>query len=66
MRKYDLSKYIIGASKVIKKVYKYIDKAIASSINVSLTGETGTGKEVVVAKAIHFNSKRARRTLRSG
>jgi len=57
--KYDLSKYIIGSSKVIKKVYKYIDKAIASSINVSLTGETGTGKEVV-AKAIHFNSKRAK------
>jgi two-component system response regulator AtoC len=55
--KYDLSKSIIGNSKVIQSVYKYIDKAISSSINVSITGETGTGKEVV-AKAIHYNSKR--------
>jgi two-component system response regulator AtoC len=55
--KYDLSKSIIGNSKIIQSVYKYIDKAISSSINVSITGETGTGKEVV-AKAIHYNSKR--------
>lgn len=57
--KYDLSKSIIGDSKVIKSVFKYIDKAINSSINISITGETGTGKEVV-AKAIHFNSTRAK------
>jgi len=57
--KYDLGKSIIGNSKGLKNVFKYIDKAINSSINVSITGETGTGKEVV-AKAIHFNSKRAK------
>lgn len=57
--KYDLSKYIVGNSKEIKEVFKYINKAINSSINVSISGATGTGKEVV-AKAIHFNSRRSK------
>jgi two-component system response regulator AtoC len=34
-----------------------IEKAITNNITVSITGETGTGKEVV-AKAIHYNSDR--------
>jgi len=55
--KYDLSKTIIGKSKAINGIYKFIDKAISSAINVSITGETGTGKEVV-AKSIHYNSQR--------
>ncbi|MEO1586518.1 MAG: sigma-54 dependent transcriptional regulator, partial [Bacteroidota bacterium] len=33
------------------------EKAIKTNITVTVTGETGTGKELV-AKAIHFNSKR--------
>lgn len=37
-----------------------IEKAIKSTINISLTGETGTGKEVV-AKAIHYNSDRKKK-----
>jgi DNA-binding NtrC family response regulator len=48
---------IIGQSDAIKNIFKLIEKAIRSTINVSLTGETGTGKEVV-AKAIHYNSDR--------
>jgi DNA-binding NtrC family response regulator len=38
-------------------VYEMIEKARNTNINVSVYGETGTGKEVV-AKAIHYNSKR--------
>ncbi len=53
--KYDFSN-IIGSSAGIKKVYKLIEKATRTNITVSITGETGTGKELV-AKAIHYNSK---------
>jgi DNA-binding NtrC family response regulator len=55
--KYDFEDSIIGQSPAIKKTFKLVQKAIKTNINVSLTGETGTGKEVY-AKAIHFNSKR--------
>lgn len=48
---------IIGRSKPMQKVFALIKKALASNINVSIFGETGTGKEVV-AKAIHFNGNR--------
>ena len=56
-KKYDFSKTIKGNSDVIKKVFGLIEKAIANNITVSITGETGTGKEVI-AKAIHYNSSR--------
>lgn len=56
-QKYDFSKTIIGNSPPMKRVYNLIQKAISSNITVSITGETGTGKEVV-AKAIHYNSIR--------
>lgn len=55
--KYDFEDNIIGQSPAIKNTFKLVQKAIKTNINVSLTGETGTGKEVY-AKAIHFNSKR--------
>lgn len=54
-RKYDYSKFIIGNSDPMKKVFALIEKACKTNITVSITGETGTGKEVV-AKAIHYNS----------
>jgi DNA-binding NtrC family response regulator len=41
----------------MQKVFSKIEKTISSDINVIVTGETGTGKDLV-AKAIHFNSKR--------
>lgn len=59
-RKYDFEKTIIGNSKVIKDLYSLIEKAVKTNINVSITGETGTGKEVV-AKAIHYNSIRRKK-----
>ncbi len=58
-KKYEFSKIIIGNSPAIKKVFGLIEKAINSNILVSLTGETGTGKELV-AKAIHYNSPRSK------
>ncbi len=54
-KKYDYSHSIIGESDAVKAVYDLISKAITTNINVSITGETGTGKELV-AKAIHYNS----------
>ena len=56
-RKYDFSQMILGKSDAIKKIYLLIEKACKTNITVSVTGETGTGKEVV-AKAIHYNSER--------
>ena len=56
-KKYDFSKTIIGNSEIIKKTFSLIEKAANSKITVSITGETGTGKELV-AKAIHYHSER--------
>lgn len=60
--KYDFEKSIIGASVAIKKVFELIEKAVTTQITVSITGETGTGKELI-AKAIHYNSKRKNKAL---
>lgn len=56
--KYDYSHSIIGKSPSLQAVFKLIDKAAGSLINVSITGETGTGKELV-ARAVHYNSSRS-------
>ena len=55
--KYTFEKTIIGNSPPIRQVFDLIAKATETNINVIITGETGTGKEVV-AKAIHYNSPR--------
>ncbi len=56
-QKYVFRQSILGESDAIKVVYELIDKALATNITVIISGETGTGKELV-AKAIHYNSKR--------
>lgn len=48
---------LLGESPKIRKVKKLMEKAVSTNISVSITGETGTGKEVV-AKAIHYGSSR--------
>jgi DNA-binding NtrC family response regulator len=55
--KYSPERAILGESPQIQQLYTLIDKAARTSITVSLSGETGTGKELV-AKAIHFRSER--------
>jgi two-component system response regulator AtoC len=59
-QKFSFEKSIIGQSTAIKKTFSLIEKATNTNINVSITGETGTGKELV-AKAIHFNSDRKKK-----
>jgi DNA-binding NtrC family response regulator len=56
-KKYSFHQTLIGESPAMKKVYELIDKALETNISVIISGETGTGKELV-AKAIHYNSKR--------
>jgi two-component system response regulator AtoC len=59
-QKFDFEKSIIGQSSAMKKTFSLIEKATKTNINVSITGETGTGKELV-AKAIHYNSNRKKK-----
>lgn len=60
--KYDFSKIIKGTSREIESIFALLEKAVKTSITVSITGETGTGKELV-AKAIHFNSRHRKKNF---
>jgi DNA-binding NtrC family response regulator len=51
---------IIGQSPPMKEIFKLIPDIAASDSSILLTGETGTGKELV-AKAIHAKSNRSHR-----
>lgn len=51
-------KNIIGNSPAMQRIFDLLKKGARSNITVSVTGETGTGKELV-AKAIHYNSARS-------
>lgn len=49
--------FIIGNSQKMQSVVKQADRAAATSVSVLITGETGTGKEVM-ARYIHQNGPR--------
>jgi two-component system response regulator AtoC len=59
-KKYSYENTIVGKSPATQKIYDLIDTATRTNISVAITGETGTGKELV-AKAIHYNSNRSGR-----
>ena len=48
---------IVGASKAMKDICRFIQRVAASDISVLICGESGTGKEVV-AHAVHQESQR--------
>ena len=51
---------IVGKSRTIRQIFQKINQLqIAGTTSVLITGESGTGKELV-ARAIHFESPRAR------
>jgi len=56
-KKYDFSR-LIGTSKKLKQVFSIMSSVVESDIEILITGESGTGKDLV-AKTIHFNSPRA-------
>ncbi len=51
---------IIGHSPAMQRVFRFLSSAAASPVTVLVTGETGTGKELI-ARAIHYNSPRRER-----
>lgn len=51
------SKSIIAKSPDMKAVLDQLERIADTSVNVLITGETGTGKELI-AKALHYNSSR--------
>jgi formate hydrogenlyase transcriptional activator len=53
---------MIGASPGLREVLERVGRVAATDSTVLITGETGTGKELV-ARAIHAGSPRARRAL---
>lgn len=57
-KEYNFRSLIKGNSKAMENVFSLMGKAIQTNINISVIGETGTGKELV-AKGIHYNSKRS-------
>ncbi len=59
-QKYDFNKAIKGSSPALLRIFALLEKASRTNINVSVTGETGTGKEVI-SKAIHYNSERKKK-----
>jgi two-component system response regulator AtoC len=58
LRKQVARSSLVGRSPALLEVYKQVARAAASTVPVLITGETGTGKEMV-ARALHQRSPRA-------
>jgi len=53
---------IVGASPALKSVLAYVTKVAPTDSTVLISGETGTGKELI-ARAVHKHSRRADRAF---
>lgn len=53
---------LVGRSAAIGEIKAYVERVAQTSSNVLITGETGTGKELI-AELVHRNSARAQRPL---
>jgi DNA-binding NtrC family response regulator len=51
------SEFVRGKSQRMQEIFKTVDKVALTDANVLITGENGTGKEVI-AREIHLQSKR--------
>jgi two-component system response regulator PilR (NtrC family) len=60
-RKYDFEN-IVGKSKSIKKVYEMIEAVAETDSTVLISGNSGTGKELV-ARALHYKSHRKNKSF---
>jgi transcriptional regulator with PAS, ATPase and Fis domain len=60
--KLSMSEEIVGSSATLRAVLTRVVKVAASDVTVLITGETGTGKELI-ARAIHKRSRRAERAF---
>ncbi len=59
LKNHSLVPNLLGKSKVMQEVFRAIGRLSQSSTTVLVTGETGTGKELI-AKALHDSSPRSR------
>jgi DNA-binding NtrC family response regulator len=53
---------VIGTSPALRSVLELVAKVAETDSTVLITGESGTGKELI-ARALHYNSRRAERRL---
>jgi formate hydrogenlyase transcriptional activator len=53
---------VVGVSPAIRKVLRLVEKVAEAETTVLITGETGTGKELI-ARALHARSRRSARPL---
>ena len=56
LRTYDLNR-VVGRSEIMQNVFKAIGRLVNNDITVLITGESGSGKELI-ARALHYNGNR--------